>query len=80
MDRHLVITVLAGLLCVLAALAIAWLARRSRQRTCERQQREQRQAERETLAATRIARNGGQALSSRFAAVNAPHQLPERST
>lgn len=80
MDRHLVINVLAGMLCTLAALALAWFARRSRKRACERQQRERRQAERETLAATRIARNGGNALSSRFAAASAPHKLPERPT
>ena len=80
MDRHLDIILLAGLLCILATFGLAWLIARSRERTRERQARDRRQAERETLAASRIANNGGKALSSRFAAVNTPDKFPERST
>jgi hypothetical protein len=80
MDRHLDIILLAGLLCILAALGFAWLVVRSRKRNGERQARERRQAERETLAETRIAKNGGKALSSRFAALDTPAKLPKRST
>jgi|APLow6443716910_1056828.scaffolds.fasta_scaffold82905_1 hypothetical protein len=80
MDRQFAIYLLISLLCILAALGFGYTVRRSRKRTRVRQQSELRQSERERLAATRIANNGGKALSSGFAAASAATKMPERST
>lgn len=79
MDHQFVIYLLISLLCIFTALGFAWTVKRSRKRTCARQKREWRQSERERLAATRIANNGGKALSSRFAAASTAAKMPERS-
>ncbi len=78
MDRQLIVYALIALLCVLAGLGFVLFARQSKKRTRERLHREERQSDRERLAATRIADNGGKPLSSRFATSNAPERAPER--
>ena len=78
MDRQLTVYLLIALLCILSGISYAYFAGRSKKRTRERQQREDRKADRERLAAKRIADNDGKALSDRFSTQNAPAGAPER--
>ena len=80
MDDQPIVYLLIALLCIFAGTGYAWFARRSSKRTRERQQREERQADRERLAVKRIAENDGKALSIRFATSNVLTSVPERST
>ena len=70
---------LIALLGILIGTACAYLAHRTRQRTRQRQQHDEKQAARESLAATRIAENGGQPLSAHFATSDASRRESERS-
>jgi len=79
MDRHHMVYLLMALLCILLGAICAYVARRSRKRTRQRQQRDEKQAARERLAAKRIAANGGQPLSARLATSDASRRESERS-
>lgn len=79
MDRHHIVYLLIVLLCILLGVTYVCLAHRSRERTRQRQQRDERQAARERLAAKRIAENGGQPLSAHLATSDASRHESERS-
>lgn len=78
MDRQTIVYLLVALLLILVVAGYLYLRRQSNQRTSQRRQREENQAHRERLAASRIAENKGQALSSRFATSNASERSTER--
>ena len=79
MDRNFIVYLLIALLCILLGAICAYFVHQSRKRTRLRQQRDEKQAARERLAAKRIAENGGQPLSARFATSDASRLDSERS-
>lgn len=79
MDRHHIVYLLVVLLILLFAAIYANFVVQSKRRTRQRQQREDNQADRERLAARRIAENDGQPLSARFATSPTARRESERS-
>jgi len=79
MDSHHILYLLIALMGLLLAVIYAYFVVQSRKRLRKREQREENQAYRERLAAKRIAENGGQPLSARFATSATTQRESERS-
>jgi hypothetical protein len=79
MDRELTVYLLIALPCLLLGTISACFVVQSRKQNRQRQQRDENQANRERLAARRIAENGGQPLSAQYATSNTDRRQSERS-
>lgn len=79
MDHYHLVYLIIALLCLLPVTICAYFVVQSKKRARQRQRCEESQANRERLAAERIAKNGGQALSARLATSDASRQNAERS-
>jgi len=79
MDRYNIFYFLIALLCLLLVAICTYFAVQSSRRTRHRQRCDENQANRERLAAERIAENGGQALSAQLGTSDASRKKAERS-
>jgi flagellar basal body-associated protein FliL len=79
MDRRHIVYLLIVLLILLFSAIYAYFVVQSKKRTRQRQQRDENRADRERMAAKRIAENDGQPLSARFATSPTDRREAERS-